>query len=46
MLSSCNTWTATDGKYNAEKLFNMVVTLFETDPEDAWCIETLKWWEE
>jgi hypothetical protein len=46
MLSSCNTWAVTDGNYNAEKLFNTIVQLFESDPEEPWCIETLKWWEE
>lgn len=45
MLSTSD-WTTEDGNYNYVQLFNSVVALFETDPKDAWAVETLKWYQE
>ncbi|KAJ6516980.1 hypothetical protein DFH09DRAFT_1332652 [Mycena vulgaris] len=45
-LISTSDWTAKDGSYNYEKLFNAVVALFEDDPTDPWVIDTLTWYQE
>jgi hypothetical protein len=37
-------WRLDDGLFIKEDFFNMVVALFEQDPEDLWCVETLDWW--
>ncbi|KAJ7115176.1 hypothetical protein C8R44DRAFT_794206 [Mycena epipterygia] len=41
MLSTSD-WTTKDGNYNYVKLFDSIVALFETDPTDAWVVDTLK----
>ncbi|KAJ7119056.1 hypothetical protein C8R44DRAFT_878566 [Mycena epipterygia] len=45
-ILSTSDWTAKDGSYDYVKLFNSVVALFETDPTDAWAVDTLKWYQE
>lgn len=37
-------WRADDGKFDKEEFFETIVHLFEHDPKDIWCIETLAWW--
>lgn len=46
MISSSSTWSVLDGTFNAKRVFYDIVKLFETDPGDAWCVETLKWWDQ
>jgi len=44
MLCSLNQWSKYDGTFNMQKFFNNIVLLFEANPKDPWCIETLSWW--
>lgn len=37
-------WRAEDGVFEKEKFFAIVTSLFEDDLDDAWCVETLAWW--
>jgi hypothetical protein len=37
-------WRLDDGLFTKEEFFNTIVALFEQDPEDPWCVETLDWW--
>ncbi|KAJ7146244.1 hypothetical protein C8R44DRAFT_845460 [Mycena epipterygia] len=41
MLSTSD-WATKDGNYNYVKLFDSIVALFETDPTDAWVVDTVK----
>lgn len=38
-------WCVEDGEFNYEAFFDNIVDLFETDENDPWVIETLKWWQ-
>jgi len=39
-------WQDFDRAFSLRKFFGNIVKLFEADPEDEWCIETLRWWDE
>jgi hypothetical protein len=37
-------WRLDDGLFDKEDFFNAIVQLFESDPSDQWCQDTLAWW--
>ena len=37
-------WRLDDGFFNKQDFFQTIVSLFETDPEDAWVGDTIQWW--
>ncbi|KAG6872227.1 hypothetical protein C0992_009749, partial [Termitomyces sp. T32_za158] len=43
-LSSVEKWTRKDGNFDLQRFFEMVVRLFESNPEQPWVIDTLRWW--
>ncbi|KAK0489392.1 hypothetical protein IW261DRAFT_1290156, partial [Armillaria novae-zelandiae] len=43
-LSSKDSWTEQDGTFNMATFYNSVVTMFESYPDDEWCLDTLAWW--
>ncbi|KIP10878.1 hypothetical protein PHLGIDRAFT_184530 [Phlebiopsis gigantea 11061_1 CR5-6] len=43
-LCAQDVWQLDDGAFNLEEFFQVVVDLFD-DPEDAWCKDTIDWWE-
>ena len=45
-LCGANQWQEVVGNINLHKLFLNIVRLFEEEPEDTWCVDTLKWWDE
>jgi hypothetical protein len=45
-LSSMSQWASYDKVFNLEEFYDSIVMTFETDPEDPWVIDTLKWWNE
>jgi hypothetical protein len=44
LLCTQDNWRAADGLFDLEVFFNILVELFESDPDDPWCEETLEWW--
>jgi hypothetical protein len=42
MMSSAENWTRRDGKFNLQKFYDNIVSLFELD--ERWANETLNWW--
>lgn len=44
MLGSTEQWSITDGDFNLESLYNMIVRLFEHNPTHPWVLETLAFW--
>jgi hypothetical protein len=43
-LSAEDDWRLDDGLFSKQEFFNRVIELFEQDPDDEWCVETLEWW--
>lgn len=43
-MCSEDDWRVDDGLFNKEEFFNVLVQLFESDPDDEWCKDTLAWW--
>jgi hypothetical protein len=39
-------WGSYDGLFDLEMLYSTIVTMFESDPDDPWVVETLEWWNE
>ena len=46
VLSSISQWGSYDGVFDLEALYGTIVTMFESDPDDPWVVETLEWWNE
>ena len=44
MLNAQQAWDVFDDEFNAEDFFLCIVGLFESNPENPWCISTLQWW--
>jgi hypothetical protein len=44
LLNSTEHWTALDGNFNLEVFYNLIVDLFEQDPNDPWVVDTLEFW--
>ena len=44
MLGSTEQWSITDGDFNLEHLYNMIVRLFEHNPNNPWVLDTLAFW--
>jgi hypothetical protein len=45
-LSSMSQWGSYDGVFDLKAFYSTIVTMFESDPDDLWVIETLEWWNE
>lgn len=43
MLSSTEQWTPTDGSFDMNEFFTVVVGLFQSQPDKPWAVETLQW---
>ena len=43
-LCSEDDWRLDDGLFEKKEFFNVIVEMFELDPEDEWCKDTLAWW--
>jgi len=39
-------WGSYDGVFDLKAFYSTIVTMFESDPDDLWVIETLEWWNE
>ncbi len=39
-------WGSYDGVFDLEALYSTIVTMFESDQDDPWVVETLEWWNE
>jgi hypothetical protein len=44
--SQMTQWGSTHKDFRLDKLHRRIVRLFEDDPADSWCIETLKIWKQ
>ena len=44
MLSASEQWSAVDEDFDMENFYNIIVKVFEHDPEDEWVLETLAFW--
>ncbi|KAK0488043.1 hypothetical protein EDD18DRAFT_1081952 [Armillaria luteobubalina] len=44
VLSSKDGWTEQDGAFDMMTFYNSIVALFESFPDDEWCLHTLAWW--
>jgi len=43
-LCDKDNWRLDDGLFNKEEFFNIIVRLFESDPDDDWVKDTIQWW--
>jgi hypothetical protein len=39
-------WGRLDAHFDSKALYENIVMALESDPEDPWVVETLKWWNE
>jgi hypothetical protein len=44
MLGSTEQWLTMDGDFNLQTFYNLIVELFEREPDDPWVVETLSFW--
>jgi hypothetical protein len=43
-LSSMSLWGSSDNLFNLQLFYDVIVEMFERDPQDPWVVDTLEWW--
>ncbi|KAK0238381.1 hypothetical protein EDD85DRAFT_1000692 [Armillaria nabsnona] len=43
-LSSLDSWTRRNGKFDLQKFYYSIVDMYEDFPEDPWAVASLAWW--
>ncbi|SJL14235.1 uncharacterized protein ARMOST_17691 [Armillaria ostoyae] len=43
-LSSLDSWTRRDGKFDLQMFYYSIVDMYEDFPEDPWAVASLAWW--
>ncbi|KAJ7939745.1 hypothetical protein B0H13DRAFT_2300450 [Mycena leptocephala] len=45
-ILSTSDWDTLDGRFNYEDMSEAILSLFRTNPQDPWAVETLAWYQE